>query len=53
MNLRRSAELENNTTWHLVKDIEILREKLNIEKWHVFGGSWVFITSFTMDFSRA
>ena len=33
--------LENNTTWHLVSDIENLREKLGIEKWLVFGGSWV------------
>ena len=32
--------LENNTTWHLVSDIENLREKLDIEKWLVFGGSW-------------
>jgi pimeloyl-ACP methyl ester carboxylesterase len=41
--------LEENTTWDLVKDIEKLREHLKIEKWHVFGGSWVgtlFATSF-------
>ena len=37
----RSACLEENTTWDLVKDIELLREKLSIEKWHIFGGSWV------------
>ncbi|KAJ3564305.1 hypothetical protein NP233_g8381 [Leucocoprinus birnbaumii] len=36
-----SASLEENTTWDLVKDIERLREKLGVEKWHVFGGSWV------------
>ncbi|RXW12380.1 hypothetical protein EST38_g13473 [Candolleomyces aberdarensis] len=35
-----SASLEDNTTWDLVKDIEVLREKLGVEKWHVFGGSW-------------
>ncbi|KAI0342888.1 proline iminopeptidase [Trametopsis cervina] len=35
-----SASLEENTTWDLVKDIEKLRTKLNVEKWHVFGGSW-------------
>ncbi|PWN51245.1 putative proline iminopeptidase [Violaceomyces palustris] len=35
-----SASLENNTTWHLVADIEKLREKFGIERWHVFGGSW-------------
>ena len=34
------ACLENNTTWHLVSDIEKLREHLNVEKWVVFGGSW-------------
>ena len=34
------ASLENNTTWDLVSDIECLREKLAIQKWLVFGGSW-------------
>ncbi|MDC1475009.1 prolyl aminopeptidase [Gammaproteobacteria bacterium] len=34
------ASLENNTTWDLVRDIESLREKLIIDKWLVFGGSW-------------
>lgn len=34
------AELEANTTWHLVADIERLREKLGFGKWLVFGGSW-------------
>ena len=37
----RAASLEDNTTWDLVKDIEKLREHLQIDKWHVFGGSWV------------
>jgi proline iminopeptidase len=53
---RRSAELRENTTWDLgehllgrrsiiqlsaaVSDIEKLREKLGIDKWMVFGGSW-------------
>ena len=32
--------LENNTTWDLVEDIEKLKNKLNIQKWLVFGGSW-------------
>ena len=32
--------LENNTTWHLVSDIENFREKVGIEIWVVFGGSW-------------
>ncbi|BDD60256.1 hypothetical protein MAP00_005398 [Monascus purpureus] len=35
------AELRENTTQHLVSDIEILRKRLAIPKWHlVFGGSW-------------
>ncbi|MGO4707241.1 prolyl aminopeptidase [Microvirga sp. 2MCAF38] len=34
------ASIEANTTWHLVADIERLREMLGVEKWMVFGGSW-------------
>ncbi|OQP85667.1 prolyl aminopeptidase [Rhizobium rhizosphaerae] len=34
------AGLEANTTWHLVADIERLRELMGVEKWQVFGGSW-------------
>ena len=34
------AELQENTTWDLVSDIEQIREKLNINRWTVFGGSW-------------
>lgn len=34
------AEIAENTTWDLVADIERVREKLGIEKWLVFGGSW-------------
>ena len=34
------ASLEANTTWHLVADIERLREVAGVEKWLVFGGSW-------------
>lgn len=37
---RPSANLEDNTTWHLVADIETLREHLQIDRWQVFGGSW-------------
>lgn len=37
---RPHASLQNNTTWHLVDDIEKLREHLDIERWQVFGGSW-------------
>ena len=31
---------EENTTWHLVRDIEALREHLGVPQWQVFGGSW-------------
>ena len=34
------GETRNNTTAHLVSDIEALRAMLKISRWHVFGGSW-------------
>jgi proline iminopeptidase len=34
------SSLKDNTTWHLVADIEKLRVHLRIDKWVVFGGSW-------------
>jgi proline iminopeptidase len=34
------GETTNNTTAHLVSDIEALRKMLGISNWHVFGGSW-------------
>jgi proline iminopeptidase len=34
------ASLVDNTTWHLVSDMEKLRTHLDIERWLVFGGSW-------------
>ena len=34
------ASLENNTTQHLIKDLEAIRQALKIEKWVVMGGSW-------------
>jgi len=34
------AELQDNTTWDLVADIERLRTHLGIQQWVVFGGSW-------------
>jgi proline iminopeptidase len=37
---RPHANLVDNTTWHLVEDIERLREHLGIKRWLVFGGSW-------------
>ncbi|WP_425050980.1 prolyl aminopeptidase [Psychromarinibacter sp. S121] len=37
---RPHASVEDNTTWHLVRDIEAIRTALDIERWIVFGGSW-------------
>ena len=37
---RPHASLEANTTWHLVADMERLRNDWGIERWLVFGGSW-------------
>ncbi len=34
------GEICDNTTPHLINDIEKLRLFLNIEKWLIFGGSW-------------
>lgn len=34
------ASLEANTTWHLVADMELLRENLGVQRWQLFGGSW-------------
>ncbi len=37
---RPHASVEANTTWHLVADIERIREALGVARWVVFGGSW-------------
>lgn len=37
---RPHASVTANTTWHLVADIERIREALGIDRWIVFGGSW-------------
>jgi len=37
---RPHASVRNNTTWHLVSDIERIREALGIDRWMAFGGSW-------------
>ena len=37
---RPHAAIDANTTWHLVADIELIRETLGIDRWVVFGGSW-------------
>ena len=39
-NPRRMPNSSANTTWHLVADIERLREMAGVERWQVFGGSW-------------
>ncbi|MFV0333184.1 MAG: prolyl aminopeptidase [Tropicimonas sp.] len=37
---RPSGNVEANTTWHLVRDIETIRTWLGIDRWVLFGGSW-------------
>jgi proline iminopeptidase len=37
---RPHASLVDNTSWHLVADLEKLRTHLGIDRWQVFGGSW-------------
>lgn len=34
------SSLADNTTWHLVDDLEKLRLHLKVDQWVVFGGSW-------------
>ncbi len=34
------AEIADNTTWHLVADMERLRAHLGVDRWLLFGGSW-------------
>ena len=34
------AELKQNTSSDLVADMELIREKLGIDRWMLFGGSW-------------
>jgi len=37
---RPHASVTHNSTWHLVSDIELIRQTLDIDAWIVFGGSW-------------
>ena len=37
---RPYASCEDNTTWHLVADMELIRRQFGIESWILFGGSW-------------
>lgn len=38
--LNDASQLRNNTTQHLVHDLELLREHLSIERWTMLGISW-------------
>lgn len=35
-----NASLVDNTTQHLISDMELIRTELGIERWQLFGGSW-------------
>ncbi|MDJ1133029.1 prolyl aminopeptidase [Streptomyces iconiensis] len=35
-----ATDMRHNTTWHLVADMELLREHLGIDRWLLHGGSW-------------
>lgn len=35
-----AADMRHNTTPHLIADMELLRSRLGIEKWLLYGGSW-------------
>jgi proline iminopeptidase len=35
-----STDMANNTTGHLVADMERLREHLGVDRWLLYGGSW-------------
>jgi proline iminopeptidase len=35
-----ATDMSANTTEHLLRDMELLREHLGIERWLLFGGSW-------------
>ncbi|MGI9304411.1 MAG: prolyl aminopeptidase [Gammaproteobacteria bacterium] len=37
---RPQGEVAKNTTQDLVADMELIRERLDIERWVLFGGSW-------------
>lgn len=37
---RPHASVVDNTTWHLLRDIEVIRKTLGIEQFTLFGGSW-------------
>jgi len=40
-----AADMSLNTTEHLIRDVEHLRESLGVEKWLLRGGSWAVTLS--------
>jgi proline iminopeptidase len=39
------TDMRHNTTWHLIADMERLREHLGIERWLLYGYSWGSVLS--------
>lgn len=37
---RPHASVAQNTTWHLVADVDLIRKELGIDRFIAFGGSW-------------
>src|SRR5207244_993132 len=37
---RPKGRREDNTTLHLIADLELIREKFGVERWMLVGGSW-------------
>jgi proline iminopeptidase len=37
------GELKDNNTWALVEDFEKVRKHLNIDKWYVYRGQFVYL----------
>jgi proline iminopeptidase len=50
-----NGELRNNTTAHLIADLERLRKFRGIDAWHVFGGSWgsTLAVAYAQEFAEA
>jgi proline iminopeptidase len=50
-----NGELRDNTTEFLVADLETLRQRRGIDRWHVFGGSWgsTLALAYAEDFPEA
>ena len=37
---RPFAETNANSVWHLIHDMEVIRQHFGIDQWVIFGGSW-------------